>query len=156
MGAVADYTQPDGDAAAWSKAAVQAAVDWDADWIIGEVNYGGDMVIHTVKTALRDAAVERDDPALETRIAVGKVTATRGKKRRAEPIALMFDPTPPRGHIVGHLPGLENQMCTFIDEPGADSPDRLDAFVWAATFALQSRSLGVASIGSAESVFGRR
>jgi hypothetical protein len=140
----------------WGSAAVTAYHRNLADRILGESNYGGDMVIHTVKTALRDAAVERDDPALETRIAVGKVTATRGKKRRAEPIALMFDPTPPRGHIVGHLPGLENQMCTFIDEPGADSPDRLDAFVWAATFALQSRSLGVASIGSAESVFGRR
>lgn len=155
VAAVADYTQPDGDAARWSRAAVQAALDWDAGWIIGEVNYGGDMVIHTVRTALRDMGVELDRD-LELDITVDKVTATRGKKRRAEPIAVMFDPTPPRGHLLGHLPELENQMCTFIDEPGADSPDRLDAFVWAATYALQSSSLGVASVGSQESVFGRR
>lgn len=153
--AVADYTHPDGDAARWSRKAVQAALDWNASIIFGEVNYGGDMVIHTVKTALRDMGIELGE-ALEDQIRVEKVTATRGKVRRAEPIAIMYDPDPPRGHILGHLVELENQMCTFIDEAGADSPDRMDAYVWGATGALQSASLGRASVSDSGAPLARR
>jgi phage terminase large subunit-like protein len=36
-----------------------------------------------------------------------------------------------RIHHVGSFPELEDQMCTWV--PGEDSPDRMDAMVWAMT-----------------------
>lgn len=153
--AVADYTQPDGDPAKWAKAAIQAAIDYDADFIVGEKNYGGEMVKSTLEQAMKDAVKDPDHP-LKKPIPIKVVTASKGKVRRAEPIAMMFDPTPTRGYIVGSLPELENQACTFIDEPGADSPDRMDAFVWAATEVVSSWTVGERRAASQAAVRGRR
>ena len=56
------------------------------------------------------------------------VHATRGKYLRAEPVAAIYERG--RGHHVGRFDKLEEQMTQF--EPGqTDSPDRLDALVWA-------------------------
>jgi len=106
----------------WGQRAVRAYHAHDADRIVGETNNGGDMVEHVVRTA--DAAVP-----------FKKVTASRGKQTRAEPVAALFGAPPkrpPRVHLVGGFPELEDQLCTWV--PGdADSPDRLDAMVWAIT-----------------------
>jgi phage terminase large subunit-like protein len=37
-----------------------------------------------------------------------------------------------RVHHVGAFPALEDQMCTYVAGMG-DSPDRMDALVWAIT-----------------------
>jgi len=34
-----------------------------------------------------------------------------------------------RFHIVGNMPELEDQLCEWV--PGEESPDRMDACVWA-------------------------
>jgi hypothetical protein len=57
------------------------------------------------------------------------VHAARGKLVRAEPIAALFEQR--RCHIVGALPTLEDQLCSYAG--GGDSPDRLDAMVFALT-----------------------
>lgn len=103
---------------AWARRAVQAYRRWAADAIVAEVNNGGDMVPYTVHTI---------DPAVRCR----SVTATRGKARRAEPVVALYE----QGvvHHVGAFPKLEDQMTTWVDEPGADSPDRMDALVWGVT-----------------------
>jgi phage terminase large subunit-like protein len=36
-----------------------------------------------------------------------------------------------RVHHVGHFPEMEDQQCEW--EPGAPSPDRMDALVWLVT-----------------------
>lgn len=49
---------------------------------------------------------------------------------RAEPIAALYEQH--RAHHYGNLATLEDQMATFTPD-SIDSPDRLDALVWAAT-----------------------
>jgi phage terminase large subunit-like protein len=97
--------------------AVSAYHKWHADRIIGEVNNGGDYIEGVLRTV---------DPNVPYR----SVRATRGKLVRAEPIAAIWEQG--RGHIVGTIPELEDQMCMFTSDT-AQSPDNLDACVWAAT-----------------------
>ncbi|MFF4943721.1 terminase large subunit domain-containing protein [Streptomyces rubiginosohelvolus] len=96
--------------------AAQAYHAWKADRVIAEVNNGGDWI----GTTLRQI-----DPSVN----YSTVTATRGKATRAEPVAAVFDQL--AAHVVNALPTLEEQLTTWV--PGDDSPDRLDAMVWAIT-----------------------
>ncbi len=104
----------------WGKRAVAAAVDWDADDIVVETNFGGDMAVATIV-----GEVERQG----LRIPVRKVTASRGKRARAEPVAALSDNN--LWHMVGEFEALEDQLATWTDDAGY-SPDRLDAMVWPA------------------------
>ncbi|WP_245731189.1 DNA-packaging protein [Loktanella fryxellensis] len=102
----------------WARAAVAALHRHGADRLIAEVNQGGDMV---------EAIVRQVDPL----VPYGKVTATRGKVARAEPVAALYE----QGRVA-HLRGLgalEDQMClmTTGGYVGTGSPDRVDALVWA-------------------------
>ena len=109
---------PDG----WGRAAVDAYKRWEADRVIAEFNYGGEMVEHVIRTV---------DPNVSYRA----VRATRGKVTRAEPVAALDEQG--RVHHVGAFPELEDQMCAFtsdFDKTNAGfSPDRVDARVWALT-----------------------
>jgi len=100
----------------WATAAVTGYHKARADKIIGEVNNGGDMVEHTIKT------VDKSVP-------FKAVHASRGKYIRAEPVSALYEQN--RVHHVGFFPELEDQMCEWM--PGDKSPDRLDALVWAIT-----------------------
>ena len=62
-------------------------------------------------------------------IPVKLVWASRGKATRAEPISAIAEQG--RDHHVGELPELEDEQCLW--QPGAPSPNRLDAKVWALT-----------------------
>lgn len=96
---------------------------WGANTVVAETNNGGDMI----------EALLRTGTAI---IPLMKVTATRGKRLRAEPVASLSEQG--KLHLVGAFPKLEDQMTTWSPEsPG--SPDRLDAMVWAIT-ALQEKS----------------
>ena len=102
---------------AWASATVTLYHTMRADRIVGERNYGGDMVESTIRQA--DANVSYVD-----------VVATRGKLIRAEPIAAAFERH--RAHLVGDgFAEMESEMCSFV--PGEPSPNRLDAMVWALT-----------------------
>jgi len=61
------------------------------------------------------------------------VRASRGKVRRAEPVAALYE----QGRVLhqGFFPELEDQMCSLTSEGLSDgkSPDRVDALVWAVT-----------------------
>ncbi|MFD5058245.1 terminase large subunit domain-containing protein [Streptomyces sp. NPDC058394] len=96
--------------------AAQAYHAWKADLVVAEVNNGGDWIGTTLRQI--DRTVNYDT-----------VTATRGKATRAEPVAAIFDQL--AAHVVTSLPELEEQLTTWV--PGDDSPDRLDAMVWALT-----------------------
>lgn len=101
----------------WGKKAVEAYREWKADRIVAETNNGGDMVVMVLQQ------VERNIP-------VTKVHATRGKQVRAEPISALYEQH--RVHHVGAFPQLEDQMVMWTPDSN-DSPDRLDALVWALT-----------------------
>lgn len=100
----------------WAAAVVAAWRDFRADDILAEVNNGGDMVAMTIGTV-------SDVPPVRV------VHASRGKRTRAEPVQKLY--ADGRVHHVGVFPELERQMTRWV--PGNDSPDRMDALVWAIT-----------------------
>jgi phage terminase large subunit-like protein len=104
----------------WAAAATQMAVKHKADGVVVEVNQGGDMVAHTLRSV---------SPNLN----IIEVRATRGKHVRAEPISALYQ----QGRVrhVGAFPDLENQMTQMTTSgfQGGGSPDRVDALVWALT-----------------------
>lgn len=99
----------------WAQLATGAYYDFDGDCVIGEKNNGGDMVESTI--------VNVDDS-----VPFEEVWASRGKVPRATPVVALYQQG--RVHHVGMFRDLEDQLCQW--EPGqTDSPDRLDALVWA-------------------------
>ena len=116
----------------WARVAVTAYEDWKADRIIAETNNGGDMV----ELVLRNVSPN---------IPVTKVTASRGKRVRAEPISALYEQG--RVHHVGLFGQLEDQMCQWIPDSG-DSPDRMDALVWALSQLSENASglIGLANL----------
>jgi len=103
----------------WGKVSVRQYHALAADLIVAEVNNGGDMVENTLRVV---------DPNVN----VKKVTASRGKAIRAEPVAALYEQG--RVHHVGCHPKLEDEMCDWNPaDKTAKSPNRLDALVWAIT-----------------------
>jgi hypothetical protein len=104
----------------WGRIAVKAWKDYGADRIIGERNFGGDMVRAVVHSADRNAPFK-------------EVTASRGKVARAEPVSALYE----QGRIfhAGTFATLEEQQCNFSTAGylGDRSPDRADAAVWGFT-----------------------
>ncbi len=102
----------------WARRAVQLYHELKADRIVCEKNYGGDMTAATIRSV---------DPHVPVRL----VTASRGKRVRAEPVAALDEQG--KIHHVGTHPVLEDQLCQWVPDAGDPSPDRLDARVWAIT-----------------------
>lgn len=113
----------------WGQKAVTHYQLLKADRVIGEVNNGGEMVEHTVRTAAQ---------SLGASVAYRAVHASRGKQTRAEPISALYEQG--RVHHVGMFAELEDQMCSWV--PGMKSPDRMDALVWALTELMLDGRLG--------------
>lgn len=109
-----------GSAATWGMATVTAYNHNQADRIIGEVNYGGDMVENTIRTVQGGQNVSYKS-----------VRATRGKAIRAEPVQALYEKK--RVHHVGTHAILEDEMCSWIPGESDWSPNRIDALVWAIT-----------------------
>lgn len=112
----------------WAKKTAWAADKHKADRVVGEVNNGGDLVEVNLRTV---------SPNLPYR----KVTASRGKYLRAEPIAALYEQG--KVHHVGAFSELEDQMCEWV--PGDKSPDRMDALVWALTELTQSTTTRISA-----------
>jgi phage terminase large subunit-like protein len=117
--------------AGWAARAIAAYDDWGADRIVVEANQGGDMVEGTLR-------------AIDDRVSVRAVHATRGKLTRAEPIAALYEKG--RVHHAELFPELEDQMCSWV--PGDPSPDRMDALVWALTDLMLSPRRSVEVVAS--------
>lgn len=108
------HLKPEG----WGRRAVEAAVEFEADDICVEVNFGGDMAVSTIRSAA---------DAMGVNIPIKVVRATRGKMVRAQPVSALTAQN--RWHMTGVHPELEDQLCTWYPELDW-SPDRLDAMVW--------------------------
>ncbi len=101
----------------WARKAIHLYHRIEADAIVAEVNQGGDLV----EANLRAAGFKGK---------VIKVHASRGKVIRAEPIVGLYEQK--KVHHVGSLAMLESQMTQWSPVED-DSPDRVDALVWAMT-----------------------
>lgn len=101
----------------WCRTAIDLHDLLAGDRVIAETNNGGDLV----ETTLR---------SVDQSVPFRKVTATRGKRVRAEPVAALYEQG--RVHHVGVFAELEDQLCSWTPDAGG-SPDRMDALVWALT-----------------------
>jgi predicted phage terminase large subunit-like protein len=101
----------------WARRAIAAFDEFGADRIVAEVNNGGELVETVIRT-------------IRSTVPYRAVHASRGKRTRAEPIAALYE----QGRVshVEPLAALEDQMTSYTPESG-NSPDRLDALVWALT-----------------------
>lgn len=115
----------------WAKSSILAYDYWMADRIIGEVNNGGDMI----ETVIRSIRWPKKNHTDGENVAYDTVRATRGKYTRAEPISALSEQG--RLHFVGFFPHLEDQCCQWSPNLKEDSPDRLDAMVWAITSMME-------------------
>lgn len=111
---------------AWAQSAVNLYWELNADRIVGERNYGGDMVESTVRT-------------VDENVSYKDVVATRGKAVRAEPVAALYEKNV--AHNAGKFEKLEEEQCSYV--PGNASPNRMDAMVWAVTELVAGGVLGL-------------
>jgi phage terminase large subunit-like protein len=120
----------------WARRAVNLRIELDADKIVAEVNNGGDLVRDTLRTI---------DPALPFK----PVTASKGKRTRADPIAALYEQD--RVRHAGGFAELEDQLCNWVPGTGQHSPDRLDALVWALSeLALEAGDTGALDFARAK------
>lgn len=99
----------------WAQRVVDTAKLWNTKFVIMEKNQGGQLLTD---------AVHAIDPSL----IIFPVVATKGKRLRAEPVAVALSQG--RVKFWGYYPELEDQMNFYDPEQSRYSPDRLDAFVW--------------------------
>lgn len=107
----------------WAARVKEAADAYDAV-VVAEINQGGQMVKEVLNSAGHDLPIHT-------------VNATKSKKTRAEPIALLWEVEEQVVHMVTESTLLVDQMCEWVPGERA-SPDRVDALVWACWF-LRSR-----------------
>lgn len=117
---------PDG----WARRAIDLFDELDADLIVAEKNFGGDMVGEVIKAA---------SEAMGRLVPFRLVHASRGKSARAQPISALWEQE--RAHMVGMNQDLEDELCGWVPGVSGPSPNRLDAMVWAATAATKPRGV---------------
>ena len=102
----------------WGIKVTEAYWKHKADRVVAEINKGGDLVERVVKSI---------DPHVSYRA----VRATRGKIVRAEPVAALYEQD--KIYHIKPFKKLEEQCCEYNPEYTTNSPDRMDALVWAIT-----------------------
>jgi phage terminase large subunit-like protein len=99
-----------GSPAPWGEAVVKCHDDFDADDVVVEINFGGDMATEVVKqTAER---VHQRGDRESNLIRIKEVSASQGKAMRAEPISLLYE----KGRVLHRrgLDQLEAEMMAFL------------------------------------------
>ena len=128
----------------WARRAIELCSEVGAQYIVAEVNNGGDLVASVINNI---------DPTIK----VKKVHATRGKVVRAEPVAALYEQG--RVHHVGTFDKLEQQMCEFTTDFDKKkmgySPDRVDSLVWGLT-ELMGRAIEIPDLAAVQVGRGHR
>lgn len=94
----------------WASLGVRMYYELKADRVIAEINQGGEMVEHTIRT-------------VDDRVPYKGRRVHRGKRLRAEPVSALYEQG--KVHHVGVLSELEDEMCDWV--PGDPSPNLMDA-----------------------------
>ncbi|MBY0293674.1 MAG: terminase family protein [Alphaproteobacteria bacterium] len=118
IGVVLEDLSLKGPAHLWMQKAIECYHRLKGDRLVAEVNMGGDLIEQLLRTH-------------DETISYKAVHATRGKRTRAEPIAALYE----RGRVwhASRFPKLEDQLLSYVPGTTSQSPDRLDALVWALT-----------------------
>lgn len=106
-----------GTPAQWSSEVIVSYNLHNADRVLGEVNFGGEMVEHTIRSV-----------AGGENISYQSANASRGKSVRAEPVVALYEQV--RIHHVGEFKTLEDEQCNWVPGVSGYSPNRIDALVW--------------------------
>ncbi len=109
----------------WARAAIELYHRYEACALVVETNQGGNMIRHTIHQ-------------IDQNINIVEVHAKKGKYIRAEPVAALWEENQRRGHIVGHMDELEDQLQTYTHDTKDWSPDRLDWAVYAVLFMMDN------------------
>jgi phage terminase large subunit-like protein len=114
----------------WASKAVALYHKYEADEIVYESNFGGDM------TKIIISQIDKTVPVKEVR-------ATRGKIIRAEPIVFLYQ----EGKVfhTKKFKDLEWEMCTYSGATTDRSPNRLDALVYSLSALAVNKKLAVSS-----------
>lgn len=122
---------------AWANAVADAFREYDAGTIIVESNAGGDLLVANL------AAIDESMPVRTT-------PARESKENRAQRVVNYYE----QGKVLhrAQFHTLEDQMCSWVPGEG-ESPDRVDALVWAMS-ALAAR--GPSTHRSGSTARGRR
>ena len=102
----------------WGHAVIYVYDELEADLIVAESNFGGDLVKANIRVHSKRAPVKM-------------VPATRGKAIRAEPVEALYEED--LVHHVGAFPELEAELTSWVPGETTESPNRLDALVWMIT-----------------------
>lgn len=115
----------------WGRAACELAADIDADFVIVETNFGGDMATTIIRLSWdRLTSDHPDDPRFQRLPPqVKTVRAKKGKVLRAEPIAQQISDD--RYRLGAQLPALVHEWETW-QSTSTESPGRIDASVYLA------------------------
>jgi phage terminase large subunit-like protein len=102
----------------WGRVVTDAFDRHQADAVVGEVNYGGDMVRHTIQVS-------------RPRTPFKAVISSRSKAVRAEPFSALYEAGKVRH--VGYYRPLEDELICFstVGYTGDRSPNRADALIFA-------------------------
>lgn len=112
----------------WARAVCDLYHDLSADAVVFEENNGWDMGPAVIRL-------------IDDTVNVKPVNATKGKTIRAEPVSGIDEQG--RLHLVGSFPELEEQCSGWdpMEPAGQESPDRMDAFVWAVSALMAGRDM---------------
>lgn len=143
----------------WSRKACELAVKIDADVIVYEATYGGDMVRLAIRTAwdalrreeLEEMGGDENDPTYKATARYNRlcprtigVTARKNKLLRAEPIAQQW--LEDRIRTAAYLPEFEEEWATWQPDH-TDSPGRIDAGTYLAYHLLPLPPAGQGLVG---------
>lgn len=134
-----------------SRTAILAYIEFDCHALVYEKNQGQDWIPALIEATWQKMTelgeIDTPMPRLQS------VTATKSKADRARPQAALYEQH--RVHHVGVFGTLEGQMTSWVPED-SDSPDRLDALVWALQWLWGSGPSEGAAASSARRERGRR
>lgn len=100
----------------WARRVVSAYHRHSANYVVAEVNNGGDLVVNAIRAIPGGNAIP-----------IRKVHAKQGKYARAEPVAQLYEQ-----HRIAHegdFHQLEEELTTYVPRDATHSPNRLDALV---------------------------
>lgn len=102
----------------WARRVVNIYDRYGANYVVAEVNNGGDLVENVIHN-------------IDPNVKVVKVRAAVGKFARAEPVSQLYE----QGKVchLKELPDLEAELTETVFDDLDSSPNRLDALVWGLT-----------------------
>lgn len=124
---------------AWASLVIRAYFDRGCDCVLLERNRGGDACVANLRAAARELGIHVQVVELDAKtwhtpgtIYVKELVSRAGKVERAEPVAALYE----RGRV-SHVRGadleqLEEEWTTYEPAPRVESPNSLDACVFAA------------------------